>query len=81
MTEDQKKDFLALVAEYSDTPAEEITLDMRFREDLGFNSLNFMTFLGDVEDTFDIEVDGDAVVDLATVEDAIDYASDLLAEA
>ncbi len=80
MTEDQKKDFLALVAEYGDLPVEEITMDMRFREDLGFNSLNFMTFLGDLEDMFDIEVDADKVVDMNTVEDAIEYAEELVAE-
>ncbi len=80
MTEDQKKDFLALVAEYGDIDVEEIKMDMRFREDLGFNSLNFMTYLGDVEDMFDIEIDADKVLDLNTVEDAIEYAEELLAE-
>ena len=80
MTEEQKQEFLELVAEYSDMPVEEISLDMRFREDLGFNSLNFMTFLGDLEDALDIEIDGDNVVTLSTVEDAIEYASELLEE-
>lgn len=78
MNETFKKDFLALVAEYCDKEAEDITLDMKFREDLGFNSLNFMTFLGDIEDTFDIEIDEEKVMELSTVEDAIDYAADLM---
>lgn len=43
--------FLNIVAEYCNTPADEITNDMRFIEDLGFSSLDFMTFLGDLEDT------------------------------
>ncbi len=30
---------------------------MRFREDLGFTSLDFMSFLGELEDTFDIELE------------------------
>ena len=80
MTEDQKKDFLELVAEYGDVPVEDIRLDMRFREDLGFNSLNFMTYLGDLEDLFDIEIDADKVLELNTVEDAIEYAEELLKE-
>ena len=44
--------FLNIVAEYCNTPADEITNDMRFIEDLGFSSLDFMTFLGDLEDTW-----------------------------
>ena len=51
--------FLNIVAEYCNTPADEITNDMRFIEDLGFSSLDFMTFLGDLEDTFDVEIDED----------------------
>lgn len=78
MSEKQKEDFLALVAEYSDVAAEEITEDMKFREDLGFNSLNFMTFLGDLEDVFDIEIDGDEVLSLSTVGDALNYAGELV---
>ncbi|MBR1634882.1 MAG: acyl carrier protein [Lachnospiraceae bacterium] len=78
MSEKQKEDFLALVAEYSDVEAEEITMDMRFREDLGFNSLNFMTFLGDLEDVFDIEIDADEVLNLSTVGDALKNAEELV---
>lgn len=80
MTEEQKKEFLDLVAEYSDMDGSEITLDMKFREDLGFNSLNFMTFLGDLEDALDIEVDADEVLNLSTVGDAIKYAAGLVEE-
>ncbi len=34
-----------------------MTGEMRFREDLGFTSPDFMSFLGELEDTFDIELD------------------------
>ena len=40
---DKKQEFLEVVAKYCDKDASEITEDMRFREDLGFNSLSFMT--------------------------------------
>lgn len=69
--------FLNIVAEYCNTPADEITNDMRFIEDLGFSSLDFMTFLGDLEDTFDVEVDEDEIVDIHTIEDAIEYLDSL----
>lgn len=69
--------FLNIVSEYCNTPADEITNDMRFIEDLGFSSLDFMTFLGELEDTFDVEVDEDEIVDIHTIEDAIKYLDSL----
>ena len=66
--------FLNIVAEYCNTPADEITNDMRFIEDLGFSSLDFMTFLGDLEDTFDVEIDEDEIIN---IEDAIKYLDNL----
>lgn len=69
--------FLNIVAEYCNTPADEITNDMRFIEDLGFSSLDFMTFLGELEDTFDVEVDEDEIVDIHTIEDAFKYLDSL----
>lgn len=69
--------FLNIVAEYCNTPADEITNDMRFIEDLGFSSLDFMTFLGELEDTFDVEVDEDEIVDIHTIDDAIKYLDSL----
>ena len=60
--------FLNIVAEYCNTPADEITNDMRFIEDLGFSSLDFMTFLGDLEDE---------IINIHTIEDAIKYLDNL----
>ena len=69
--------FLNIVAEYCNTPADEITNDMRFIEDLGFSSLDFMTFLGDLEDTFDVEIDVDEIINIHAIEDAIKYLDNL----
>ena len=80
MNEKFKEQFVELVSQYCDLEPEEITMDMKFREDLGFNSLNFMTFLGDIEDNFDIEVDEEKVLELATVQDALEYAAELTEE-
>ena len=44
---------------------------MRFREDLGFTSLDFMSFLGELEDTFDIELDETEVTQITTLEEAL----------
>ena len=53
----QEMEFKNIVAQYSKVAPEEMTNEMRFREDLGFSSLDFMSFLGELEDTFDIELE------------------------
>ena len=55
--------------------ADEITSDMKLRDDLGLSSLDLMTLLGDIEDEFDIEFefgeDDSKLAGIVTVEDAI----------
>ena len=78
MNQEIRKQFLELVAQYCDYSADEIKPEMRFREDLGFNSLNFMTFLGDLEDKLDIEMDEEDALKITTVGEALDNAANLL---
>ncbi len=77
---DNKTEFLELVAKYCEADASEITEDMRFREDLGFNSLSFMTFLGDLEDTFDIELEEESALQITTIGEAIAYMETILVD-
>lgn len=63
--------FKEIVAQYCQVKAAEMTNDMRFREDLGFSSLDFMSFLGEVEDTFDVELEEEKVLKVLTIEDAL----------
>ena len=51
--------FEEIAARYCSIGADEITDDMKFRDDLGMSSLDIMTFLGDLEDEFDVEFDFD----------------------
>ena len=74
---DRKKEFLEIVAKYTDKSVDEITLDMKFRDDLGFSSLTFMTFLGDLEDTFDIEVNEEDALKITTIGEALEYMESL----
>ncbi len=46
--------------------------DMRFREDLGFSSLDFMSFLGELEDTFDVELEEEDALKVLTVGEALE---------
>ena len=48
--------FKEIVARYCTVKAEDITDEMSFRDDLGLSSLDLMTFLGDLEDEFDVAV-------------------------
>ncbi|MBQ9492968.1 MAG: acyl carrier protein [Oscillibacter sp.] len=80
MSEQMKKEFLGLISQYCEMPENDLKPEMRFREDLGFNSLNFMAFLGDIEDTFDVELDEQKAVTLTTVAEALDYLEELTQE-
>ena len=74
---ENKEQFLEIVSNYCDKTVGELTEDMRFREDLGFNSLGFMTFLGDLEDTFDIELDEEQALGITTIGEALELLDSL----
>ncbi len=76
----KEREFLELVSNYCDIPAENLTRDMSFREDLNFNSLSFMTFLGDLEDNFDIELEEEEALKITTVGEALDYFNSRMEE-
>ena len=66
-----------LICNYVDVEPEKITPEARFIEDLGFNSYDFMSLLGELEQEFDITVDEQEVIGLHTVEDAVKYLEKL----
>ena len=68
----QEMKFKNIVAQYSNVAPKEITNNMRFREDLGFSSLDFMSFLGEPEDTFDIELEESEVMKIVTIGEALE---------
>jgi acyl carrier protein len=76
----QEKQFKEVVAQYCEVSAEDMTNEMRFREDLGFSSLDFMSMLGELEDTFDIELDEDDALHIVTVGEALELLERLQSE-
>lgn len=66
-----------LICNYVEANPDEITEDTRFIEDLGFNSYDFMSLLGDLEAELDITVDESEIVNIHTVGEAIKYISGL----
>ena len=57
---------------------EDIKPESRFIEELGFTSFDFMSMLGEIEDVMDIEIDQEEVVDIRTVQEAVDYLEKLV---
>lgn len=64
--------FKTIVAQYCKVKPEEMQNDMRFREDLGFSSLDFMSFLGELEDTFDVELEEEDALKVLTIGEALE---------
>lgn len=66
-----------IIMNYVDVEENEITENARFIEDLKFNSYDFMSFLGEVEETFEIAVEEEDILTLTTVGEAIAYIEKL----
>lgn len=62
-----------LITNYVEVSTDEISEDSKFIDDLGFNSYDFMSFLGEIEDEFDIEIDEREAVKIYTVGEAVTY--------
>ncbi|MDY4413199.1 MAG: acyl carrier protein [Ruminococcus sp.] len=71
---EQLKEF---TVNYVDVEPEDIKPESRFIDDLGFNSYDFMSLLGDLETELDVVVDESEIVNLHTVGDAIAYLEKL----
>ena len=71
---EQLKEF---IVNYVDVDPEDIKPESRFIDDLGFNSYDFMSLLGDLETELDVVVDESEIVNLHTVGDAIAHLEKL----
>ncbi len=76
--------FKKVAERYCSVKAEDITNDMKLRDDLGLSSLDLMTLLGDLEDELDIEFefseDDNKLAGIVTVEDAINLLKEYAEE-
>lgn len=75
MKEEMK--FKSIVAQYCQVKPENMNGELRFREDLGFSSLDFMSMLGELEDEFDIELEEDKIINIHTIKEAMDMIKSL----
>ena len=67
-----------IIVNYVEVKKEDIKPESRFIEELGFTSFDFMSMLGEIEDVMDIEIDQEEVVDIRTVQEAVDYLEKLV---
>lgn len=68
----REMEFKTIVAQYCEVAAEDMTNEMRFRDDLGFSSLDFMSLLGELEDTFDLELEEEEALEVRTIGQALE---------
>lgn len=66
-----------IITNYVEVKKEDIKPESRFMEDLGFSSFDFMSMLGEVEDTFDVEIEEEKAADIRTVQEAVEYLESL----
>lgn len=71
---DELKD---VICKYVEVDRDSIVEDARFVEDLGFTSYDFMSMVGELEETYDIEVEEREVAGITTVQEAIEYIESL----
>ncbi len=66
-----------LILEYVDVEPESITPEARLIEDLHFNSYDFMSLLGELEERLDVTVDEQDLLGLHTVGEVMAYLESL----
>lgn len=67
------EELVDIIVNYVEVKREDIRPDSRFMEDLGFTSFDFMSMLGEVEETLDVEIDQEEAAGIRTVQEAADY--------
>ena len=65
---------------YIDIDLNDITEESRLVEDIGLNSYEFMSLIGEIEDEFDIEVEEREVVKIRTIGEILNYIRSLQEE-
>ena len=61
-----------IIADVLNVNADEITMETKFVDDLGADSLDFFQIIMGIEEAFDIEIDNDDAEKIVTVGDAVE---------
>ncbi len=69
----QIEHLLQLAADQLGVPVESITMESRWKEDLGADSASIMLMIMDMEDATGVTFDDEAITGMQTVGDAVAY--------
>lgn len=67
---------MAIVCKQLEVPAEKVTPETKFAEDLGADSLDTAELVMEIEDEFDINISDDAEGKIKSVGDLVNYIED-----
>ncbi|GAX02762.1 acyl carrier protein [Secundilactobacillus pentosiphilus] len=62
-----------IIADRFEVKRDTITMDLNFKSDLDADSIDFVEFILELEDTFGAEISDDVAEKLNTVGEAVDY--------
>ena len=62
-----------IVAEETGLPAEQVTPEASFADDLDIDSLSMMTIMTYAEEKFEVRIPDEDATSLSTVQDAVDF--------
>ena len=62
-----------IIAEQLSVDADEVTMDSNIQDDLGADSLDIVDLITTIEDEFDLSIPDEAVEDIKTVGDIVNY--------
>jgi len=71
--EEIRERFTEILSDQFDIPETDITPAMKFREDFGADSLDFVELIMECEDDFEISITDEEAEKIATVQEAIDF--------
>ena len=73
------KKLRTLIAESIGVEEEEVTPEASFEEDLNVDRQELVDLMVAIEEEFEVKIPDDAMAEIATVGDAVDYLEDALA--
>lgn len=65
-----------ILADQLDADIDSMTMDTRIGEDLGADSLDVVELLMSIEDEFEVEIPDEAIEDIKTIGDVVNYIQD-----
>ncbi len=73
MSKEVLKQLQDLIRDYTGNDELVINENTSFINDLELSSLDVISLIGNIEDTFDLHIEDEDIVKLLTVKDAVDY--------